>query len=112
LAIARGELEAARAMGMNRGLMFRRIIAPQVMRYAIPGLGNLWQVALKDSSLISVTGLVELMRVSQVAAGSTREPFVFYVAGGILYLALTSVSDRVFEFAEARATRGMKRPGN
>jgi octopine/nopaline transport system permease protein len=112
LAMARGELEAARAMGMNRWLLFRRIIAPQVMRFAIPGLGNLWQVALKDSSLISVTGLVELMRVSQVAAGSTREPFVFYVAGGILYLALTSVSDRVFEFAEARATRGMKRPRN
>ena len=112
LAISRGELEAARAVGMGRGLMFRRIIAPQVLRFAIPGLGNLWQVALKDSSLISVTGLVELMRVSQVAAGSTRVPFVFYVAGGILYLALTSVSDRVFEFAEARATRGMKRPGN
>jgi octopine/nopaline transport system permease protein len=111
LAISRGELEAGRAVGMAPWLMFRRIIAPQVMRFAIPGLGNLWQVALKDSSLISVTGLVELMRVSQVAAGSTREPFVFYVAGGILYLALTSVSDRLFEFAEARATRGMKRPG-
>ena len=112
LAIARGELEAARAMGMGRWLMFRRIIGPQVLRFAIPGLGNLWQVALKDSSLISVTGLVELMRISQVAAGSTREPFLFYVAGGILYLALTSVSDRVFEAAEARATRGMKRPGS
>jgi len=109
LAISRGELEAARAMGMGRALMFRRIIAPQVLRFAIPGLGNLWQVALKDSSLISVTGLVELMRVSQVAAGSTREPFTFYVAGGVLYLLLTSVSDRVFEAAEARATRGMKR---
>jgi len=112
LAIASGELEAARAMGMGRWLMFRRIIGPQVLRFAIPGLGNLWQVALKDSSLISVTGLVELMRISQVAAGSTREPFLFYVAGGILYLALTSVSDRVFEAAEARATRGMKRPGS
>jgi len=112
LAIARGELEAARAMGMGRALMFRRIVAPQVLRFAIPGLGNLWQVALKDSSLISVTGLVELMRISQVAAGSTREPFTFYVAGGVLYLLLTSVSDRVFEAAEARATRGMKRPRN
>ena len=50
-------------------LMFRRIIAPQVLRFAIPGLGNLWQVALKDSSLISVTGLAELMRVSQVGGG-------------------------------------------
>jgi octopine/nopaline transport system permease protein len=109
LAIAKGELEAARAVGMGRWLMFRRIIAPQVLRFAIPGLGNLWQVALKDSSLISVTGLSELMRTSQVAAGSTHQPFTFYVAGGALYLALTSVSDRVFEFAEARATRGMRR---
>ena len=109
LAIAKGELEAARAVGMGRWLMFRRIIGPQVLRFALPGLGNLWQVALKDSSLISVTGLAELMRTSQVAAGSTHQPFTFYVAGGALYLAITSISDRVFEFAEARATRGMRR---
>ena len=109
LAIAKGELEAARAVGMGRWLMFRRIVGPQVLRFALPGLGNLWQVALKDSSLISVTGLSELMRTSQVAAGSTHQPFTFYVAGGALYLAITSISDRVFEFAEARATRGMRR---
>jgi len=109
LAIAKGELEAARSVGMGRWLMFHRIIAPQVLRFAIPGLGNLWQVALKDSSLISVTGLAELMRTSQLAAGSTHKPFTFYVAGGALYLLVTAFSDRVFEFAEARATRGMKR---
>jgi octopine/nopaline transport system permease protein len=50
-----------------------------------------------------------LMRTSQIGAGSTHQPFTFYIAGGALYLALTSVSDRVFEFAEARATRGMRR---
>lgn len=110
LAISRGELEAARAIGMSRGLMFRRVVAPQVFRYAIPGLGNLWQVALKDSSLISVTGLVELMRISQVGAASTRQPFTFYVAGGALYLLLSSVSDRLFELAERHARRGMRRP--
>ena len=71
LAIARGELEAARAIGMGRWLIFRRIVAPLALRFALPGLGNLWQVALKDSSLISVTGLTELMRASQVAAGSS-----------------------------------------
>ena len=109
LAIAKGELEAARAVGMGRWLMFRRIIAPQVLRYAIPGLGNLWQVALKDSSLISVTGLAELMRASQLASNATHKPFTYYVAGGALYLVLTAFSDRVFEFAEARATRGMRR---
>ena len=112
LAIPKGELEAARACGMPTWLMFRRIIAPQVLRFAIPGLGNLWQVALKDSSLISVTGLAELMRVSQVAAGSTRQPFVFYLGGLALYLVLTSLSNRFFDVAEARATRGLRRPAS
>ncbi len=112
LAIARGELEAARSVGMGRALMFRRVIAPQVLRFAVPGLGNLWQVALKDSSLISVTGLAELMRVSQVAAGSTRQPFVFYLAGGALYLVMTIFSNRVFDAAETRATRGLRRPAS
>lgn len=109
LAIAPGELEAARSVGMHRMLMFRRIIVPQVLRYAIPGLGNLWQVALKDSSLIAVTGLAELMRTSQVGAGSTHQPFVFYLAGLALYLLLTGVTDRLFEVAEARATRSLGR---
>jgi octopine/nopaline transport system permease protein len=109
LAIAKGELEAAVSVGMNRWLMFRRIIAPQVMRFALPGLGNLWQVALKDSSLISVTGLTELMRVSQVGAGSTHQPFVFYLGGMALYLVMTLVSTRLFDAAEVRATRGMRR---
>ena len=110
-AIAKGEIEAARAIGMPRGLAFRRIIAPQVLRFALPGLGNLWQVALKDSSLISVTGLVELMHISQVGAASTHQPFTFYVAGGLLYLVLSAVSDRLFDLAEARTTRGLRRPG-
>ena len=108
-AIVRGELEAAISVGMNRALMFRRIIAPQVMRFALPGLGNLWQVALKDSSLISVTGLTELMRVSQVGAGSTHRPFAFYLGGAALYLVMTLATTRLFDAAEARATRGMRR---
>jgi octopine/nopaline transport system permease protein len=112
IAIARGELEAAVSVGMTRLLMFRRIIAPQVLRFALPGLGNLWQVALKDSSLISVTGLTELMRVSQVGAGSTHRPFAFYLGGAVLYLVMTIISNQLFDLAEARATRGMRRvPG-
>jgi len=109
LAIARGEFEAAGSVGMNRALLFRRIIAPQVLRFALPGLGNLWQVALKDSSLISVTGLAELMRVSQVGAGSTHRPFAFYLGGAVLYLAMTLATTHLFDAAEAHATRGMRR---
>jgi octopine/nopaline transport system permease protein len=108
-AIARGEIEAARAVGMSRALMFRRIIGPLVLRFALPGLGNLWQLALKDSSLISVTGLSEIMRVAQVGAGSTHQYIVFYLAGGALYLALTVISDRFLVAAERRATRGLTR---
>jgi octopine/nopaline transport system permease protein len=109
LAISRGELEAAVSVGMNRALLFRRIIMAQVLRFALPGLGNLWQVALKDSSLISVTGLTELMRISQVGAGSTHRPFAFYFGGAALYLMMTLVTTRFFDVAEARATRGMRR---
>ncbi|RFZ87369.1 ABC transporter permease subunit [Shinella sp. WSJ-2] len=107
LAIAKGELEAASAIGMNRMLRLRRVVMPQVLRYAIPGLGNVWQLTLKDSALISVTGLAELMRTSQVAAGSTRQYFLFYIVGGVLYLLLTSFSDRLFNRAERRANRSM-----
>jgi octopine/nopaline transport system permease protein len=105
----RGELEAARSVGMNRWLMFRRIIAPQVLRYAIPGLGNTWQLILKESALISVTGLVELLRQSHIAAGSTRRPFDFYVTAAVLYLIITWVSTVLFQKAETRSLRGLRR---
>jgi octopine/nopaline transport system permease protein len=107
LAISKGELEAASAIGMHGWLRLRRIIMPQVIRYAIPGLGNVWQLSLKDSALVSVTGLAELLRTSQVAANSTRQYFLFFIAGGVLYLILTSLSDRVFNGAERRANRSM-----
>ena len=107
--LGRGELEAARSVGMHRWLMFRRIIAPQVLRYAIPGLGNTWQLVLKESALISVTGLVELLRQSHIAAGSTRRPFDFYLTAAVLYLLITWVSTYLFQRAEAHSLRGMRR---
>ncbi|MCP3710282.1 ABC transporter permease subunit [Paraburkholderia sp. CNPSo 3274] len=109
LAVARGELEAARAIGMPTLTMFRRILVPQVLRYALPGIGNVWQLSLKDSALISVTGLAELLRASQIAAGSTHQYFLFFVVGGLLYLAMTGVSNRVFGRAEAIVGRSFKR---
>lgn len=108
-AVGRGEIEAARAVGMPRSLRFRRIIVPQVLRFAIPGLGNVWQLSLKDSALVSVTGLAELMRTAQVGAGSTRQYFGFYIAAAVLYLVLTSVSNRVVDVAEARVARSFRR---
>lgn len=108
-AIAKGEIEAAKACGMGRWLTFRRIAAPQVLRFAVPGLGNVWQLALKESALISVTGLVELLRQTYVAAGSTRRPFEFYLTAGALYLIITFISSLAFKRAEAHALRSVRR---
>ncbi|ACA18827.1 polar amino acid ABC transporter, inner membrane subunit [Methylobacterium sp. 4-46] len=106
LALDRGLIEAARAVGMSPALLFRRVVAPLVARTALPGLGNVWQILLKDSALVSVTGLVELLRQAQVGAGSTRQPFTFYLAAGALYLLITSLSSWGFARAEAHARRG------
>jgi octopine/nopaline transport system permease protein len=108
-AIPRGELEAARAVGMDRLLMLRRITIPQALRTALPGMANVWQGVLKESALISVTGLVEIMRQVEVGSQVTRRPFDFYVCGAVLYLALTTFSGALFRGAEWRVGRGMRR---
>ncbi|MBK4784546.1 MAG: ABC transporter permease subunit [Pantoea sp. Pent] len=100
LALAKGEVEAAVAIGMPRWRIAQRILVPQIVRYALPGMSNVWQMSLKDSALVSVTGIVELMRASQVAAGSTRDYFTFYLIGGGCYLLLTLLSNHAFRRAE------------
>jgi len=109
LAVPRGEIEAAKACGMSSFLLFRRIMVPQVARFALPGLGNVWQLTLKDTALISITGLVEIMRQAQIASGSTQQPFTFYVCAAALYLLLTSLSNFGFGRAERWANRGVRR---
>ncbi len=106
LGVPPGQIEAGRALGMGRMLILRRILVPQTLRLALPGLGNTWQMTLKDTSLISVIGLVELMRASHVSAGSTRQPFIFYIAGAVLYLVMTTGSQLVFRIAERIHGRG------
>lgn len=94
---------------MGSFLLFRRIVLPQAARYALPGVGNVWQLVLKESALISVIGLVELMRQAQVGSGSTRQPFSFYLTAAALYLSITFVSGQAFRLAEARSMRGLRR---
>lgn len=105
LAVPPGQVEAAMAAGMGPLTRFRRVIAPQVLHRVLPPLGNIWQFNLKDSALVSITGLAELMRVSLVAAGSTRRPFLFFAAAMVLYLVLTSASSALFGLLERRGSR-------
>jgi octopine/nopaline transport system permease protein len=102
-------MEAADAMGMPRLLKFRRILAPLALRHALPGLGNIWQLVLKESALVSVTGVVELLREAQIGAGSTRQPFDFFIAAAALYLAITSLSGFALERIERRLNFGTRR---
>lgn len=91
-AVAQGELEAATAFGFLPRQRFFRILLPQMLRYALPGLGNLWFVLLKDTALVSLLGAVDLMRAAQNATATSQKPFTFYCAAAVLYLVLTSLS--------------------
>ncbi len=107
LAVPRGQLEAATACGMTPWQVFSRIRLPQMWRFAIPGLGNLWMVLIKDTSLISIIALDELLRWSKVAAETTKQPFTFYIAAALIYLVLTMLSDWGRHYFENRANRGV-----
>ena len=104
--IDKGQFEAANVLGLNKFEKFFKIILPQTLRLAIPNLSNVWQITLKDTSLISVTGLVEIMRQSYIAAGSTRDPLFFYSFAAVLYLLLTFVSMKLINRLEVKYSRG------
>lgn len=106
-AIPTGQIEAARAVGMSSFTAFRRISLPQVWRMALPGLGNIFLVILKETALVSVIGLEELMRKTEYAVGFTRQPFTFFLFAALLYLAMTIVAMVVLQRLEKRANRGI-----
>ncbi|MGU3401488.1 ABC transporter permease [Brucellaceae bacterium D45D] len=108
-AVSKGELEAASACGMGQALKFRRIIAPLALRHALPGLGNVWQVSLKESALISVVGVVDILRQAQIGAGSTGLPFNFFLIAGALYLLISSVSGSILQAAERHFSLSVRR---
>ena len=108
LAVPKGQIEAARAIGMPGFLVFGRIVLPQVWRYALPGLGNLFLILQKNTALVSVTGLAELMRNTTVAVGYTRQPFTFYLLAALIYLSMTTVTMVGNQFIEQWARRGVR----
>lgn len=104
-----GQVEAGRAIGMSRLQIFRRIQLPQLWRFALPGLGNLWINMLKDTALVSIIALSDLMRMTKVAVGVTKQPFTFYLAACLIYWMLCVVSEVVIAWMEKRANRGVRR---
>ncbi|MDH1221738.1 arginine ABC transporter permease ArtQ [Aeromonas caviae] len=106
-AVPTGQRLAAQALGLGKGHTFFRIVLPQAWRHALPGLGNQWLVLLKDTALVSLIGVNEMMRQAQMASASTYQPFTWYAAAALIYLAISLVS----EFGLKQASRYTRRYG-
>ena len=105
-AIPAGQFEAAFAIGLRRGQSLRFVIWPQLIRLALPGLSNLWLALLKDTALVSVITLNDLLRQTQVAVSSTKQPFFFYGVACLIYLVLSVISSAGIWRIDAWASRG------
>ncbi|MBL8512977.1 MAG: ABC transporter permease [Betaproteobacteria bacterium] len=109
MAIPPGQREAGLAYGMSALQVAWRITGPQMIRFALPGFTNNWLVLVKSTALVSVIGLTDMMHRAGSAAGTTQDPFTFYVAAGAIYLAITSVSLVVLKALERRMSIGVRK---
>lgn len=110
-AVPHGQIEAAKAYGLSRGQMFFAIQLPQAWRISLPSLGNMWQSLLKDTSLVSVVGLEDLLKKADMAAQYSKQPFVFFMAVAAIYFLFLGVSNPLFAYLEKQASRGYLQPG-
>lgn len=103
--IPRGQYEGAYSIGLSHTRTMRLVILPQLIRVALPGLGNLWLILLKDTALVSVIGLADILRQTGIAARVTKEPFLFFGLACLIYLALALVSSVAFSAIERWASK-------
>lgn len=108
LSVSAGQLEAGRAYGMTAWQVFGRIMFPQMLRYALPGIGNNWLVLLKSTAIVSMIGLSDMTSLADQAGRSTHQPFTFYLAVCALYLAMTAASGYVLNRMTVRYSVGVR----
>ncbi len=106
LAVPRGQGEAAKALGLTPLVTLWTVLLSQIMRMALPGYGNVWLVLVKSTAVVSVIGLADLVGLADKAGKATREPFLFFVAVILVFLAITWVSGLALRYAEVRVNRG------
>ncbi|MEN3260593.1 histidine ABC transporter permease HisQ [Sodalis endosymbiont of Spalangia cameroni] len=109
LAVPRGQIEAATAFGFSGAQTFRRILFPAMMRFALPGIGNNWQVILKATALVSLLGLNDVVKATQLAGKGTYQPFYFAIVAGVVYLLFTTLSNGVLLWLARRYSLGVKK---
>jgi len=104
MTIPRGQIEAARALGMKRFSILWKVTLPQLVRFAIAGYANVWQVLIKSTAVVSVISLQDLVGLANDAGKSVREPFTFFAAVFVVYLLFTFISQNIFNWVERRYT--------
>jgi His/Glu/Gln/Arg/opine family amino acid ABC transporter permease subunit len=109
--VSRGQFEASRALGIRAHQTWWYVIMPQVARLALPGLTNIWVSVLKDTALVALAGLNEIVMRSRTAAGATKEPFLFFTLAALFFILFSAATLRVAVQVERRLNRGLARPG-
>lgn len=104
-AVPVGQWESGQALGMKKSAIFFRLIMPQMWRHALPGLGNQWLVLLKDTALVSLISVNDIMLQTKSIAARTQEPFTWYMIAAAIYLVITLLSQQVLKRIESRTTR-------
>jgi histidine transport system permease protein len=109
LSVPAGQIEAAIAYGMTPWQSFRRVLFPQMMRFALPGIANNWQVLVKATALVSIIGLADIVKATQDAGKATMQMFLFAVVGALMYLLITTVSNLVLLWLENHYSAGVRK---
>ncbi|EXW11854.1 amino ABC transporter, permease, 3-TM region, His/Glu/Gln/Arg/opine family domain protein [Acinetobacter baumannii 25766_6] len=107
--VPRGQIEAAMAYGMTPWQVFHRVLFPQMMRFALPGIGNNWQVLIKATALVSIIGLTDIVKITQDAGRSTMQLFFFSIVAAAIYLAITTVSNLILIWLERHYFAGVRK---
>lgn len=110
-AVPQGQWESGQALGLSKSAIFFRLVMPQMWRHALPGLGNQWLVLLKDTALVSLISVNDLMLQTKSIATRTQEPFTWYIVAAAIYLVITLLSQYILKRIDLRATRFERRPG-
>ena len=105
-AVPPGQAEAARSLGLRPGQVFSLVVLPQLVRVALPGLGNIWTALVKDTSLISTLAVSDLLRAASEASRATTRPILFYSAAAAIYLAFSILSGIGQAYLERRTNQG------
>jgi arginine transport system permease protein len=101
-AVSKGQREAASALGIPQSRAFFRIVLPQAVRHALPGLTNQWLVLLKDTALVSLIGVTDLLKQAQLTSAATHEAFTWYATAAAIYLIITLITQRLVKVIDGK----------